>query len=79
MVAEQNESSSRLPDNLLALPLWAAVTALGLLGAGVAVGFVLLLTPVGEDERSAGSEHLLISLPALAVAVGILGAVHPLV
>jgi Thioredoxin len=29
---------------------------------------------VGEDERSAGSEHLLISLPALAVAVGILGA-----
>lgn len=74
MVAEENQSSSTLPDNLLALPLWAAVTALGLLGAGVAVGFVFLLTPGGADERSAGSQLLVISLPALAIAIGILGA-----
>lgn len=75
MAEEQNESSSRLPDNLLALPLWAAITAIGLLSAGVVVGFVFLLTPgLTEAERSAGSHLLIISLPALAVATGILGA-----
>ncbi|SPM31523.1 hypothetical protein [Mycobacterium terramassiliense] len=75
MAAEENkESSSKLPDNLLALPLWAAVTALGLLSAGVVVGFIFLLTPLGEAERTAGSGLLVISLPVLSVAIGILGA-----
>jgi hypothetical protein len=68
------ESSSKLPDNLLALPLWAAVTALGLLSAGVAVGFLFLLTPLGEAERTAGGELLVISLPVLSLAIGVLGA-----
>jgi hypothetical protein len=74
MPAEQNESSSRLPDNLLALPLWAAVAGLGLLTAGVVVGFAFLLTPVGETERNVGSQLLVISLPVLSLAIGILGA-----
>jgi hypothetical protein len=72
---DQSESSSRLPDNLLALPLWAAITAIGLLTIGVVVGFAFLLIPaLSEAERTAGGHLLLISLPALAVATGILGA-----
>lgn len=75
MLADQNDSATTLPDNLLALPLWAAVSALGLLGAGVAVGFIFLLTPgLGDAERSSGSELLLISLPVLALAIGLIGA-----
>jgi hypothetical protein len=71
---EKNDSSSRLPDNLLALPLWAAITAIGLLGTGVGVGFFFLLTPgLSEPERAAGGQILLISLPALAIATVILG------
>jgi hypothetical protein len=72
---EQDKSSSRLPDNLLALPLWAALIAIGLLSTGVVVGFVFLLTPgLNEAERTAGGNILLISLPALAIATVILGA-----
>jgi hypothetical protein len=72
---EKNESSSRLPDNLLALPLWAAIAAIGLLSTGVVVGFVFLLTPgLDEAERTAGGQVLLIALPALAIGTVILGA-----
>jgi hypothetical protein len=72
---EPNESKARLPDNLLALPLWAAITSIGLLSTGVVVGFVFLITPgLNEAERTAGGNILLISLPALAIATVILGA-----
>jgi len=75
MLVDQSDSASTLPDNLLALPLWAAITALGLLSAGVAVGFIFLLTPgLSDVERSAGSQLLIISLPVLALAVGVIGA-----
>lgn len=75
MLADQTDSSTTLPDNLLALPLWAAASALGLLSAGVAVGFIFLLTPgLSDAERSSGSELLLVSLPVLALAIGLIGA-----
>lgn len=75
MAEEKNESSAKLPDNLLALPLWAAITAIGLLTTGVGVGFVFLLVPgLSEAERTAGGHVLLIALPALAIATVILGA-----
>lgn len=74
MPEEQGESSPKLPDNLLALPLWAAMTAIGMLAIGVIVGFVFLLVPgLTEAERTAGGHVLLISLPALAIATVILG------
>jgi hypothetical protein len=72
---EKNESSSRVPDNLLALPLWAAIIAIGLLSTGVVLGFTFLITSGPNDaERTAGGQVLLISLPALAVATVVLGA-----
>jgi hypothetical protein len=75
MAEDRFESSSRLPDNLLALPLWAATAAIGLLTIGVGVGFAFLLTPgLNEAERAAGGQVLLIALPALAIATVILGA-----
>lgn len=75
MAEEKNENASRVPDNLLALPLWAAITAIGLLGAGVVVGFTFLITSgPNEAERTAGGQVLLISLPALAVVTIVLGS-----
>jgi hypothetical protein len=69
------ESSQSLSDRLLALPKWARITTIGLLIAGVSLGFVLLLIPLGGDEfRSAGAEILTVSLPVLAIGVGLFGA-----
>jgi hypothetical protein len=74
-VADEKTESSRVPDNLLALPLWAAITAIGLLSTGVIVGFAFLITSGPNDaERTAGGQILLISLPALAIATVVLGA-----
>jgi hypothetical protein len=71
----RNDSQSPLNDNLLALPRWAVFSAVGLLTAGVTVGFVLLFAPGLSDAlRSAGGQMLLISLPALALTTGLLGA-----
>jgi hypothetical protein len=70
-----DESSSTLRDNLLALPLWAPLIAFGLLAVGVGVGFTLLLVPNLSDAlRGAGGQLLVISLPVLALLVGLLGA-----
>jgi hypothetical protein len=72
---EEGDASIRLPDNLLALPIWAVVSSLTLLGTGVALGFAFLLTPgLTDTERTAGSELLLFSLPVLALAIGLIGA-----
>lgn len=68
-------SDSPLRDSLLALPTWAAYTAIGLLSGGVIVGLALLLAPGMDDTlRSAGGQLLVISLPVLSVAIGVLGA-----
>ncbi len=68
-------SDSPLRDSLLALPTWAAYTAIGLLSGGVAVGLALLLAPGMDDTlRSAGGQLLVVSLPVLSVAIGVLGA-----
>lgn len=74
MLAEQNDSSTSLPDNLLALPIWAATSAIGLLAAGVTIGFVFLLAPGLSGDRSVGSQLLIISLPTLALSIGVVGA-----
>jgi uncharacterized membrane protein len=74
VTGEQSDTGTKLPDNLLALPLWAAISALALLSGGVAVGFTLLLTPgLVDADRGAGAQLLVISLPALALAIGVLG------
>jgi hypothetical protein len=71
----RSESQSPLSDNLLALPRWASVVAVGLLTVGVSVGFSLVLIPgLDSSLRSAGAELLVVSLPALALTVGFLGA-----
>jgi hypothetical protein len=74
-VMEQSDSQSTLRDNLLALPIWAVLIALSLPAIGVAVGFILLLTPhLVQALRIAGGQLLVVSLPVLALAVGLLGA-----
>ncbi|HEY5091994.1 MAG TPA: hypothetical protein VII60_01925 [Acidimicrobiales bacterium] len=50
-------------------------TAVGLLAAGVSVGFILLFAPgLSDTLRSAGGQMLVVSLPALALTTGLLGA-----
>jgi hypothetical protein len=72
---EGGGSQTTLRDNLLALPLWAALVAFGLLTAGVSVGFTLLLLPdLNDSLRSAGGQLLVVSLPVLALLVGLVGA-----
>ncbi|HNQ04957.1 MAG TPA: hypothetical protein PKH69_10125 [Thiobacillaceae bacterium] len=68
-------SDSHLRDSLLALPTWAAYTAIGLLAGGVVVGLVLLLASGMDDTlRAAGGQLLVVSLPVLSVSIGVLGA-----
>jgi hypothetical protein len=71
---DQKDSPSPLSDNLLALPRWAVWATLGLLALGVASGFTFLIVPNLNDAlRSAGGSLLVISLPALALSIGLLG------
>lgn len=72
---DQKDSSSPLSDNLLALPRWAVWATLGLLALGVALGFTFLIVPnLNNALRSAGGSLLVISLPALALSIGLLGS-----
>lgn len=72
---EGRSSDSNLRDSLMALPGWAALTAVGLLGAGIGAGVMLLLLPdLNAALRGAGGQLLLITLPVLALAVIALGA-----
>jgi hypothetical protein len=72
---DRSDSESTLRDNLVALPVWVSLTALGLLAVGVAVGFTLLLAPNLSDAlRSAGGQLLVVSLPVLALVIGVFGA-----
>lgn len=72
---ESAGSDSQLRDTLLALPRWTAYTAIGLLACGVLTGTALLALPGLEDTlRSAGGQLLVVCLPVLSVAVGVLGA-----
>ncbi|MEA2370427.1 MAG: hypothetical protein QOH12_821 [Solirubrobacteraceae bacterium] len=69
------EPDSSLRDSLLALPRGAVWTSVGLLAIGVGVGFALVLGPnLSSAARGAGGQLLLISLPALSLAVLALGA-----
>jgi hypothetical protein len=72
---DQRDSPSPLSDNLLALPRWAVGATLGLLALGVALGFTFLIVPnLNNALRSAGGSLLVISLPALALSIGLLGS-----
>jgi hypothetical protein len=72
---DQRDSPSPLSDNLLALPRWAVGATLGLLALGVALGFTFLIVPNFNNAlRSAGGSLLVISLPALALSIGLLGS-----
>lgn len=72
---EENNSSSTLNDNILALPRWVVVATLGLLTLGVAFGLALLIVPNLDGAlRSAGGSLLVTSLPTLALSIGLLGA-----
>lgn len=74
-MGDESRSESSLRDNLLALPIWASLTAFGLLAAGVGVGFALLLAPgISDALRGSGGQLLVLSLPVLAVLAGLLGA-----
>lgn len=72
---DQSGSVSPLRDTLLALPRWAAYTAVGLLVLGVIAGIGLLALP-GLDEalHATGGQLLVVCLPVLSVAIGVLGA-----
>jgi hypothetical protein len=71
----RSDTESTLRDSLLALPLWAGITALSLLAGSVALGFTFLLAPGMSDAlRSAGGQLLVVSLPALALTIGVMGA-----
>jgi hypothetical protein len=49
--------------------------AASLLSAGVVIGLILLLAPgVAASTRSSGGQLLVVSLPGLAVVVGLVGA-----
>ncbi len=72
---ESAGSDSPLRDTLLALPRWTAYTAIGLLACGVLTGIALLAAPGLEDAlRGTGGQLLVVCLPVLSVAVGVLGA-----
>ena len=72
---ESAGSDSPLRDTLLALPRWTAYTAIGLLACGVLTGIALLAAPGLDDAlRSTGGQLLVVCLPVLSVAVGVLGA-----
>jgi hypothetical protein len=71
----RSDSQSPLSDNLLALPRWATVFAVGLLSVAVTLGFLLLLIPgLDNSLRGDGAQLLVVSLPALALTIGFLGA-----
>jgi len=72
---EDVASESTLRDNLLALPVWALLITFGLLAVGVGVGFTLLLAPgLSDSLRGAGGQLIVVSLPVLALVVGLVGA-----
>lgn len=72
---ESGDSDSPLRDTLLALPRWTSYTAIGLLACGVLSGIGLLSAPgLGDALRSAGGQLLVVCLPILSLAVGMLGA-----
>ena len=71
----QGDGQSTVRDNLLTLPRWAAFTSVALLGLGALVGVTLLFAPdVSATLRASGGQLLVISLPGLALAIGLLGA-----
>jgi hypothetical protein len=71
---DSNDLQSTLTDNLLVLPRWATGSAVGLLAAGVLTGLALLLAPhLASPLRTAGGDLLVVSLPTLALTIGLLG------
>lgn len=72
---DEGVTNSPLRDALLALPPWAAYGAIGLLACGVLTGIALLSTPGLDDAlHSTGGQLLVVCLPILSVAIGVLGA-----
>lgn len=69
------EGMSGVRDNLLALPRWVVAVATSVPVIGVVAGVVLLVMPGIEAElRTSGVQLLVVSVPALALLVGLLGS-----